>query len=245
MKALSIIIGLFINTYICVAGCSLNTKNESTLKQELITDSSINIKDKSFAELTLSRSESSKSNKVFDWNNLLSALLGGLIGLSPSIINYCRKPKINGRIISQYSNFGLTPEGEKKLMILQKVAIFSENQNFFLKDIEIFVKFPDKSEQKCRNWTWRSLTFTFDDNGKNIQKKLKIDSKEYLLHINVFPKEHAIIGYVSFSIDSVKDEMFEYIKYLFRDYKGNVKQLKIDKSEIVDSTLIFDDTIWN
>lgn len=87
---------------------------------------------------------------------------------------------------------------------------------------------------------WRALTFTFD----GIQRKLNIDPKDYLLHFTVFPKEQSIIGYISFTFDLINDEKFEYIKYLFKDYKGNVSELKIDQSEIVESTQMFDDSIW-
>jgi hypothetical protein len=244
MKHLIFIIGLLISVQICFADSLSTKKNESLVKQKLITDSSSYSKAYNTKEPITGSSKDNESKKDFDWNNLLSALLGGLIGLSPSIISYFRKPKIKGRIISQYANVGSTPGGEKCSIILQKVSLFSEHQNFFLKGIEIFVKFPNSSEIECKNWAWRALTFTFDENGKSIPRNLKIDTKEYLLHFTVFPKEKSIIGYISFTFDSIKDEKFEYIKYLFKDYKGNVRELKIDSSEIVDSTQIFDDSIW-
>jgi hypothetical protein len=240
MKHLIIIIGLIISANICFADSSSTKKNELSLKQKLITNSSSNNKTDNAKEHVSVSSTDNESKKDFDWNNLLSAILGGLIGLSPSIISYFRKPKIKGRIISQYANVAPSPEGEKCSIFLQKVSIFSEHQNFYLKEIEIFVKFPNSTEIECKNWMWRALTFTFD----GIQRKLNIDPKDYLLHFTVFPKEQSIIGYISFTFDLIKDEKFEYIKYLFKDYKGNVSELKIDQSEIVESTQMFDDSIW-
>ena len=239
-----IIIGLIISTNFCFADSISNKKNELLVKQVLITDSSFKNKTDNAKEHVSVSSTDNESKKDFDWNNLLSALLGGLIGLTPSIISYFRKPKIKGRIISQYANVGSSPECGKCSIILQKVSIFSEHQNFYLKEIEIFAKFLNSTEIECKNWIWRALTFTFDDNGKPIKRNLNIDPKDYLLHFTVFPKEQSIIGYISFTFDTIKDEKIEYIKYLFKDYKGNVIELKIDKSEIVESTQIFDDSIW-
>jgi hypothetical protein len=226
MKHFIVLIGFLICTNICFA--------DSISKNKLITNQ---------GEVVNNKVNDSKND--FNWNNLLSALLGGLIGLSPSIINYFRRSKIRGKIISQYANLGSTPKGEKGQIIFQKISIFSMYKNFFLKDIEIYVKFPNEPEIKCKNWTWRELIFTFPENERNIQKKLNIDKNEYLLHFSVFPKEQSVVGYISFSIDSLKDEKFEYVKYLFKDYKGHVKQLKIDKSEIIENTQLFDDSIWN
>ena len=191
-----------------------------------------------------SSNKSDDTQKDFDWNNLLSALLGGLIGLSPSIISYFKKTKIKGKIISQYGCFGTIQGGVNVSIILQKVSIFAENKNFFLKDFDIYIKYPSGPEIKCKNWTWRAVEFTFNQNGINVQKKLNIDKKEYLLHFTILPKEQSIIGYISFTIDSVLDEKFDYVRYVFKDYRGTVKELKIDKTEITENTQIFDDTIW-
>jgi len=243
MKHLIIIIGVLISVQFCFADSLSIKKSELSAQQVVKIDSSSNEKTKNLKKPCTSTSNGTEK-KGFDWNNLLSAILGGLIGLSPVIINCFSKPKIKGRVISQYGNVSSNQKGEKFSIILQKVSIFSENKNFFLKDVEIFVKLPGSTELKCKNWTWRQLTFTFNENGINIQRKLILDPKEYLLHFTVFPKEQPIIGYISFTYDSIEDVKLEYIKYLFKDYKGNVKELKINEAEMVDNTQIFDDSIW-
>ena len=194
--------------------------------------------------IVTSSKKSDDTKKDFDWNNLVSALMGGLIGLSPSIISYFKKTKSKGKIRSQYGCFGTVQGGVNVSIILQKVSIFAENKSFFLKDFDIYVKYPSSTEIKCKNWTWRAVEFTFNQNGINVQKKLNIDKKEYLLHFTILPKEQSVIGYISFTIDSVLDEKFDYVRYVFKDYRGIVKELKIDKTEIIENTQIFDDTIW-
>ncbi|GAT63978.1 hypothetical protein [Paludibacter jiangxiensis] len=244
MKHVIFIIGVLISLQFCLANSLLIKTSDLSAQQIASTDNSSNDTTKNIKKLSINTSTNDKEKKGFDWYNLLSVILGGLIGLSPVIINFFRKPKIKGRVISQYANVCLNEKGDKYSTILQKISIFSENKNFFLKDIEIFVKLPGHSELNCKNWTWRQLTFTFVENGNNIQKKLIIDPKEYLLHFTVFPKEQPIIGYISFTYDSTKDVKFEYVKYLFKDYKGNIKELRINESEMVDNTQIFDDSIW-
>lgn len=87
MKHLIIIIGLIISANICFADSSSTKKNELSLKQKLITNSSSNNKTDNAKEHVSVSSTDNESKKDFDWNNLLSAILGGLIGLSPSIIS--------------------------------------------------------------------------------------------------------------------------------------------------------------
>lgn len=228
MKCFVIILILVISTNFCIADTIPQLKKELIISQKMIPTAE----------------EIDDSENSFDWNNLLSAIIGGLIGLSPSIINYFKKTKIKGKIISQYGCFGTVSGSVNTQIILQKLSIFAENKNFFLKDIDIYVKYPSQPKIKCKNWTWRTVEFTFNQDGKNVQKKLNIDKKEYLLHFTVLPKEQSVIGYISFTIDSVLDEKFEYIKYIFKDYRGNTIELKINKNEMVENIQVFDDSIW-
>lgn len=223
--------------------------NISDINQEKAIDVKIKSIEKVLFETKKELLKIKKENKSekFDWNNILAALLGGFIGLLPSIINFFKKAEIKGKILSQYSNQIKTQLDDKtKIVFLHKLSIFVENKNFSLKDVEINIKFPSTSEIKCQNWIWRDLKFLFNDNivGNNIQKRLNIEQKEYLLHFTILPKEQSIVGYFSFTIDQIIDEKLEYIKYIFKDYKGNNIELKINQDEISENTQLFDDSIW-
>jgi hypothetical protein len=214
------------------------TDTTSTKKHELITNSQSNEK--------LKNTEIQKEDKtktVFNWGNFWSAIAGGIIGLFPKIINYFKKKEIKGRLISQYHNTSYLNKRHQEITV-QKISLFSTNQNFFLKNFEVFLKQKGSAEFKCDNWTWRELNFTFTENKESIEKSLNIDCKDYLLHHTVFPKEQSIIGYISFSYDSERNKEIEYIKYLFSNYKGKVKELKINNTEIDSKTLSFDNSIW-
>lgn len=88
----------------------------------------------------LSKSRGERKNvltsdkNTFDWNNLLSAVIGGAIGLIPTVINSLKRTKIKGKIISQYATLG--KEGAVCVsLFLHKVSLFVENRNFYLKKI--------------------------------------------------------------------------------------------------------------
>jgi len=171
---------------------------------------------------------------------LIAALIGAAAWL-PTAFDYFRKAEIYGKIISNYG----TKSNDGNLVYLLKLSIFSKNKTFYLKDIRAFIKFPgSEKELECKPWTWRKASFTFAENGKEITKQLQIDSKEYLLHFTIFPKDQTVVGYFAFSVGYLEDEMFDYIRFIFDDYSGNSVELKITKAEIQTNKLIFDDNIW-
>jgi len=172
---------------------------------------------------------------------LIAALIGAAAWLQQPVFDYFRKAEIHGKIISNYGS----KSNDGNILYLLKLSIFSENKTFYLKDIGAFVKFPgSEKELKCKPWTWRKAFFTFAENGKEITKQLQIDSKEYLLHFTIFPNDQTVVGYFAFSVGYSKDEMFDYIRFIFDDYSGHSAELKITKAEIQDNKLIFDDNIW-
>lgn len=226
MKYFFTVIILLTSIKLCFGDTIPSQKNDTISKKEAIVERGI------------------KGKESFDWNNVLSAILGGLIGLSPSIISGIRKSRIRGKIISNYANFASLPQVGNQTVYLQKISIFSANKDFFLKDIEVKIKYPNSQELDTKVWTWRNLIFTFDTNGTPVQKTLNIDKQNYLLHCTVFPKNESIVGYISFSVDGNLDERFEYIQYSFVDFKGNNRLLIINQTEMTDNTQLFDDSIW-
>ena len=181
----------------------------------------------------------------FDWGNILSAIIGGFIGLAPIIFSALRGSQIKGKIISQYGNVGATPgDRQPSSIYFQKMSIFTRHKNFSLRDIKIFIKYPNRSELECKLWTWRNLIFTFPENNANVQKHLKISANEYLLHYTLFPRDESITGYISFTHTPVVNDPLEYIRYVFVDFKDIRKELKITGGEIKSNALIHDNSIW-
>jgi hypothetical protein len=175
---------------------------------------------------------------------LIIAIIGALAWL-PTIISLFLPKSIEGKVISQYANLGKLSSGEDASILVQKMSLFSKNKDFFLKDIQVYIKYPTSQEIKCRVLTWRHLIFTFNENGRAVQKKLRINAQEYLIHNTVLPRDQAVVGYLSFSTDHLKDEKYEYIRYVFIDFKGKRRQLLIYSKDISDDRTIFDDSIWS
>jgi len=175
---------------------------------------------------------------------LIIAVIGTLAWL-PTIIPLFLSKSIEGKVISQYASLGKLPNGKDASILVQKMSLFAKNKDFFLRDIKVYIKYPTTQEINCRVWTWRHLTFTFNENGRAVQKSLRIDAREYLIHNTVLPRDQAVVGYLSFSADHLNDEEYEYIRYVFIDFEGRKRQLLIYSKNISDEETYFDDSIWS
>lgn len=189
------------------------------------------------------------SSSKFDWTfwtTFALALVGALAWLQPLVISWFQVVEINGKILSNDANISSIPNhSNNQTIYFQKVAIFSKNKDFFPRDIKVFIKYPSiANELPCILWTWTELTFTFQERGQNIQKKLNINLSDYLIQSIVFPKNETKVGYVSFSVDYQKDEMFEYVRYEFEDFNGRKKKITFSAKEIEANKLIHDSNIW-
>jgi hypothetical protein len=177
----------------------------------------------------------------------LLALLGTL-SWTPAIYNsWCQNSEINGKILSNYANFGVPPNTEiTQLIYVQKIVLFSKNKDFFPKEFKVFIKYPSiKKELECTLWIWRKLTFKLPENGKEVQKKLNINLSDYIIHKIVFPKNESIVGFISFSVNNQKDEKFEYIRYEFIDFNNDKKLFTIYDDEMKSNILVHEDNIWS
>lgn len=189
------------------------------------------------------------SSNKFDWTfwtTFALALFGALAWLQPIVFSWFQKVEINGKIISNDANFGLVPNNTNTQTIyFQQVSIFSKNKDFFPKDINVFIKYPSiANELPCVLWAWRELTFTFPEQGQNIIRKLNINPSDYLIYSIVFPKNEAKFGYVSFSVDFIKEEMFEYVRYEFEDFYGKIKKITFSSKDIKANKLSYNSNIW-
>ena len=189
------------------------------------------------------------SNSKFDWTfwtTFALALVGALAWLQPLLISWFQVVEINGKILSNDVNIGSIPNhSDHQTIYFQKIAIYSKNKDFFLRDIKVFVKYPSISnELPCILWTWKELIFTFQEQGQSIRKKLNINLSDYLIQSIVFPKNETKVGYVSFSVDFKKDEMFEFVRYEFKDFNGKKKKITFSKKDIEANKLIHDSNIW-
>ncbi len=171
-----------------------------------------------------------------------------LIGAIPQIITWINPTNIKGKIISNYGSYIKIPGNElEQIAYVQKLSIFSKNNDYQLRDIKVFLKYPSKkNELQATIWTWRTngLSMTFNENGKNINKTLIVDPSEYLIHFTILPKNSTVVGYISYSVNYQIDEMFEYVRYEFIDFKNKEKELIFYDSDLESNKLLHDDNIW-
>lgn len=186
-------------------------------------------------------------NKWEFWIAIFGLIIA-LIGAIPQIITWCKKTEIVGKVISQYGSFVTFPQKETpEIVYVQKLSVFSRNNEFYLNNIKVRIKYPSNEKEiegKIWNWKTKSLSLTFNENGQEIKKTLSISSNEYINHFSVLPKNSSIVGYLSFSIDYQQDEAFEYIVYTFIDFNNNSKELIVVGSNLLPNKLSHDDSIW-
>ncbi len=184
------------------------------------------------------------NKNIITWITLITSLIGTAAWFQEPVFNLFRPCKIDGKILENYGTLGYVPDNNSlQTIYLLKLSVFSKNKDYFLKNINIYIKYPGKEEIQGKIWTWRTdnkTTFVFPDG----RKKLKIGPSQYLNQFTILPKNISTIGYLSFSADNQEDKMFEYIKILFNDYKENKKELIFKQEDIKSNELLFDDQIW-
>lgn len=180
---------------------------------------------------------------VMEWAALVAGIIGALAWL-PTVIPLLRGQQIEGKVISQYANVGKLPDGSEAAIFLQKLSVFVTNKDLLLKRLEIYIKFPESQEEKCRSWTWRRLVFTLPEGSRQVQRRLAIEARDYLAHQTVFPHDQAVVGYVSFSSSHLRDQEYEYVRYVFIDYRDRRKELVIRSSDVRENETLFEDDIW-
>lgn len=176
-------------------------------------------------------------NKKFNWTLIL-----GLIGAAawfPYLFEKFSPNEIDGKLISFYGNLGEIRNTPSSLFVL-KLGIVSRNQDFNLKNIDLKFKFSKSGWKKATAQNQRSTYFTFDDG----LRKLKISSNNLLNNHVVLPKDKPIAGFLNTSIPEIIDEEIIEIQIIFKSFDGKEKILSIDKKNMPENKLLFDDTIW-
>jgi hypothetical protein len=171
-----------------------------------------------------------------------------LIGAVPQVMNWLSINTIHVKLISNYCSIVKFPiENTLETVYVQKLSLSSKNDDFFLKDIKVFIKYPgNDSEIEATIWIWKTngLSLTFIENAMEVNKTLNINPNDYILNFTVLPKNASLTGYISYSVSYTKDEMFEYVKYQFIDFNDKVKERIITKADIRSNKLLHDDSIW-
>jgi len=175
------------------------------------------------------------TDKFKFWSTLIIGFIAAL-SWTPFLIERLSRKKLDGKIISQYSNF---TKDKKEILLLYKISVVSRNKDFFLKDIDLKIKFNSSDFLNSTARNNRLTVFTWDK-----PKRLIVPDKEFLNNISVLSKNEPVVGYLSFLIPYDKDEPVEEVQFLFKSYNNKVKSLVFKTADIKQEKLLFDDTIW-
>lgn len=179
------------------------------------------------------------------WTTAMLGLIGALAWL-PSILEWTRKAKIEGKIISQYENVGaFSIDSAIGTIVVQKLSIFSRRKEFFNKNIKVFLKFPNRNDEvEAQVIVPRKLLFTFEENKAKVVRELDIESNEHILLFTIFPKDESVTGYIVFKLNFKIEQNYEYVRYAFNGFGDKKLELKIPSSEIKANELLHDEQIW-
>lgn len=175
-----------------------------------------------------------RENSKF-WLTIIIAAIGAFSWI-PQIIEFFKPKKLSGKIISQYANFTID---KKNILLLYKISVISINQDFFLKDINLSIKFPSSNHIKATSRNNRKIVFTYDS-----PKELIVSNNEFLNNLSVLSKNKANVGYLFFVVPFNKDERAEEIEFEFISYNKESKKLKFTSNQLAEEKFLFDDSIW-
>ena len=170
---------------------------------------------------------------------LIISIIGALAWLAPFIYSKLTPNKINGKIISVYKNFN---KDMTKIFLLFKVSLVSRNKDYYLKDIDLNIKFQSSNFITTTAVNNRLTVFTYD----GIPKKLLVPGNEFINNLSVLKKDSPVVGYLLYTLDYSVDEDYDVIEFIFKSYKSKkTKKLTFkNKKDIKSKKLLFDDSIW-
>jgi hypothetical protein len=161
----------------------------------------------------------------------------GACAWAPFIYEKFQINHFDGKVISVYNNFN---KDKSKIFFLFKISVVSRNKDFFLKDIDVKVKFPSSNYITSPSKNMRLVVFNFDSNFK----KLNIPDNQLLNNLSVLKKDDPEVGYIFTEIPFDKDEPFQNLEFIFSSYDNNSKSISFTIEQLKSEKLLFDDSIW-
>ena len=178
-----------------------------------------------------------KSEWIKNWNwPLILGVIGALSWL-PYVIEIFSPTEIHGKLISIYGNVG-TSRNTEATLFLTKIAFFTKNRNYNVRDIELRIRFEKSGWKRAVITNQRSTIFTFPDGPR----KLNLKNEDFLNNLIVFPKDSPVVGYINSYIPGSVDERILEVEIILNSFKGENKKLILQSPPI--EQMLFDDSIW-
>ncbi len=186
---------------------------------------------------------------------LVISIIGALAWL-PSILEWCRKPIVKGRLVGlTYSEEGSyeadDPRTQSKIRIkgicyYPKLALTALHKNFNVKLINVFVKYPnDPQIYKGTIYYAPEINLSFKlRSGKQERKTLCIPPSEHITLLTVLEQGKMAAVFIPFIIDKGTFSFFDWIEFRFFDYKDKYQSIIIRKDDIDIPNTIFEKQYW-
>jgi len=177
----------------------------------------------------------------FSWETMI-AILGALAWL-PWIFEKINRPKLYGRLISNFDNQGFLNQKTGTLHFL-KLSISCVNNNFNVDNISIQIKYLNNNKWYDGNLFWARTSIWSMNSEGTIKKQLVIPHENYLGFVNMFEKDKSSFYHLTFIVEKEKFEEFEIIKISFINPKKITESIEFRKENINPDSVLFDDNIW-
>lgn len=216
------------NEFVCPDSCTYNNVGCICIQQEDTT-----IKDQGIQK------------SIFDWQAIIAIV--AIISLIVSLLPYMRRVAIKGKVLS----YCYSPNGSVQLentyhsgiLYYFKIALHCSNQNFYIKDIKIDMKYKSVGIQHAIVFYAHDFHLVFDD-GK--RRKLAIDSFDNYLPFETVLKKDVARGYhVTFIVPKMYAfEEYEEMIITFIPFSGKERTIVLKAKDRKKDLMLFDDSIW-
>ena len=181
---------------------------------------------------------------------LVVAIIGTCGGI-PGIYNFFQKNKIEGKIISRYSNS--TKDGTQTIFVF-KLSLFAKNKHFNIKQISCEIEDMEGKKNNAIAYNSRITIFMIrkqdgllpsgEMNFIEKSQRLLVPGDKFLNNYSFLPEEKNITGYLCFKFDGNLDRQLKSTTFIFESFGKKTRRVKIKESEIKKESLFHDDSIW-
>lgn len=188
--------------------------------------------------------QSNQNNTTFPWETIV-AIIGALAWFAPWVYDVLQKPDLKGKLISFNSNKGTYENGGKVqegLLYFLSVSLISLHKQFNIKEIKIFIKYPNDDKEHNVKVIWARKSNWVDSVGKKYE--LVMPNNEFLSFISTLPKDESRKSYITFFVDKGTIEDFDYIKLELTPYRGNTKTINFNMKDIDPNLMLWDENVW-
>lgn len=170
------------------------------------------------------------------------SIAGALAWLAPWVYSKYRRPKIKGKLISEFSNKGRFNNREC-IMHFMALNIISMNKPFHISVVSIELAYKDSKQTYTGEIFWARFN-EWSAPGNKERLRLVINPEESLPFITTLPEDVTKTVYLTFKVDKAELSEIEWVRLKFVDYSSYSQELYINFDHIIPEQMLWDDRVW-